>query len=514
MNLFTPFLRSYIVKICNLKKFTLYSLFALALGALPLSAQHRLSDQAPEDPEEKFTNAQREMLIGRSDKAITIYEELYREDRENAAVAFELAKAYYQKKDLLLTEKYAKLATEKAPTNRWMAAFFASFLSDTGRPAQAALIYQKLATDYPYDREFYQLWVDNLLLDKKEKEAILVYDAMERSLGADPEIYLSRFELYAKTGAKEAAVAQLNALISKYPAQKTYLKTKAAFLGEQGKKEEALALYREVLAIDPEDTDANLAVLSVGEDKEKPNAYLMALMPVMGNPSVDLDKKIGELLPYIQNLANGGNQEVKTALLEIGNKLILTHPEDARAYSLYGDVLFHTGNMEGAIQRYEQTLQRNKKIFSVWDQLMYAYFETNDIAKLGKLSSDAIDYFPNQPSAYFYNSVAAAWKKDFVSAVEMANEGLIVAGGNEIHTARLQVGLALGLAGKNDFVAAKTAIDKAMAISKEKYAFAYEAAGDLAQVQGNSAEAQIMWQKSKDMGNLNRSLLQKLQVPK
>ncbi|MBK7790613.1 MAG: hypothetical protein IPJ54_19105 [Saprospiraceae bacterium] len=219
-------------------------------------------------------------------------------------------------------------------------------------------------------------------------------------------------------------------------------------------------------------------------------------------------------MPYIQNLANGGNQEVKTALLEIGNKLILTHPEDARAYSLYGDVLFHTGNMEGAIQRYEQTLQRNKKIFSVWDQLMYAYFETNDIAKLGKLSSDAIDYFPNQPSAYFYNSVAAAWKKDFVAAVEMANEGLIVAGGNEIHTARLQVGLALGLAGKNDFVAAKTALDKAMAISKEKYAFAYEAAGDLAQVQGNSAEAQIMWQKSKDMGNLNRSLLQKLQVPK
>ena len=53
-----------------------------------------------------------------------------------------------------------------------------------------------------------------------------------------------------------------------------------------------------------------------------------------------------------------------------------------------------------------------------------------------------------------------------------------------------------------------------MAISKEKYAFAYEAAGDLALAQGNATEAQNRWQKSKDMGNLNRSLLQKLQVPK
>ena len=43
----------------------------------------------------------------------------------------------------------------------------ASFLSDTGRHDQAALIYKKLTTERPYDREYYQLWVDNLLLQKK-----------------------------------------------------------------------------------------------------------------------------------------------------------------------------------------------------------------------------------------------------------------------------------------------------------------------------------------------------------
>ena len=98
--------------------------------------------------------------------------------------------------------------------------------------------------------------------------------------------------MYAKTGAADAAIAQLNALINKYPGQKIYLKTKAAYLGEKGKKEEALALYREVLAIDPEDTDANLAVLSVGEDKEKPNAYLMALMRLLVNPKALLNSMI------------------------------------------------------------------------------------------------------------------------------------------------------------------------------------------------------------------------------
>ena len=100
-------------------------------------------------------------------------------------------------------------------------------------------------------------------------------------------------------------------------------------------------------------------------------------------------------------------------MLEIGNKLVLTHPDDAKAYSLYGDVLFHTGNMEGAIQRYEQTLQKKKKVFSVWDQLMYAYFETAETGKLAKLSNDAIDFFPTRHPLIFTTALLLPGKMTF-----------------------------------------------------------------------------------------------------
>ena len=42
---------------------------------------------------------------------------------------------------------------------------------------------------------------------------------MEKNLGGDPEIFQSRFELYAKMGKPELAVAQIDALIQKYPGQ-------------------------------------------------------------------------------------------------------------------------------------------------------------------------------------------------------------------------------------------------------------------------------------------------------
>ena len=59
---------------------------------------------------------------GRTDKAITIYEEMYRADRENAAVAHELAKIYYGKM-ICSSQKNMPAMQQKGSANPWMSAF-------------------------------------------------------------------------------------------------------------------------------------------------------------------------------------------------------------------------------------------------------------------------------------------------------------------------------------------------------------------------------------------------------
>ncbi|MBK8702077.1 MAG: hypothetical protein IPN29_21900 [Saprospiraceae bacterium] len=157
--------------------------FCLLISLPHISAQQlgRVKTEAEINTEEKFTNAQRELLTGRIDKALTLFEELYREDRENATLAFELAKAYYQKKDLILTEKYAKIATEKDPGNKWMAEFYGVFLLDCGRPGAALAVYQKLNSQHPLESAYYQNLVDCHLLLEKTQGAINVYNQMEKT---------------------------------------------------------------------------------------------------------------------------------------------------------------------------------------------------------------------------------------------------------------------------------------------------------------------------------------------
>ncbi len=461
--------------------------------------------------EEKFADAQREMLTGKLDKAIALYEELYKNDRTNGTVAFELVKAYAQKKDFFQVEKYSKSAMENSPGNKWVLQYLAGYMYENNRPATAHAYYRKLIELEPKQRIHYENAANCLLKQDKFLLAIELYNGLELNIGPQADIYLKRYELYDLVGNDLQAVKELDTLIAKYAGNKHYLKTKARYLTKKNRIDEAMQLYKKVLDIDSEDTDANLAILSKGEEKEKPSAYLMALLPIIINQSINIDVKVKELLPYIESLKKGDNLEVKSAVLDLANKLVLTHPDEAKAYSLDGDVLMITGDLDGAITKYEQTLKLNNKNFAVWEQLMYAYLETQNFESLTKLSNQAIDFFPNQAINFFFASLGQSIKKNYPEAISLAEEGLMVSGGNKVCTSKINAALGIALTGKQDYDKAQVALEKAISQSGNLNAFAYEALGDLYMAKGDQVKAKENWKKSAELGNKSKLLLAKIQ---
>ncbi len=481
-------------------------------GQKELSSSPSLDKKEDEvNIEEKFANAKREVLVGKMDKAITLFEELYKEDRTNGEVAFELVKVYAQKKDFFQVEKYAKTVLEHSASNKWMLEFIAGYMYDNNRPATAYSYYQKLILMEPMERVHYENAANSLIKQEKTEEAIAVYNTLELKVGPSADIYVKRYELNDINGNDVAAVKELDQLIFKYADNKSYLKMKARHLTKKNKIEDAIALYKKILVIDSEDIDANLAVLSRGEDKDKPNAYLMSLLPIITNQSINIDVKVKELIPYIQNLKKGDDLEVKKAMLDLADKLVLTHPDEAKAYSLYGDVLMITGDLEEAVVKYEQTLKLNNKNFAIWEQLMYVYLETQNFESLSKMSNQAIDLFPNQSIAYFFSSLSYANKKNYAEAQTLAEEGLMVSGGNKVSMSKINAALGVALMGKKEYDKAQLALEKAIALSDNNNAFAYEVLGDLFLLKGNVSQAKEQWRKSSELGNKSKQLMVKLQ---
>ncbi|MFM2394569.1 MAG: hypothetical protein RLZZ546_2551 [Bacteroidota bacterium] len=488
-------------------------LFCL-IGNISAQEDHRTKTESAVNLEEAFANAQREILVGREDKGLKIYEELYRENRTNPTIAFELAKIYKRQKNEVLVEKYAKIAIDNSNGNEWYTSFYADYLMSMKKISESAILYGKLIQINPNKKEYYHSQAECYKLEKKKLEFLNVYNLMERNLGPMNEINKSKFEYFESENDFANASKEIDALISRNPSDKQYLKAKARLLIKNQKNEDAVSVYKKILTIDESDTDANLAILSKGDNNEKPNAYLMSLLPVISNEKLNIDVKIAELLPYVKNLINGNNVEEKNAIIEVVNKLMLTHPNDAKALALYGDVLMNTGDIDGAIVNYEKTIKLNNKIYPIWEQLMIAHNEKMDYPSLYSTTNKALDLYPNQAMVYYYQSLANIGMNKTDEAIASLEEGKLVSGGNKTNLSKIATAFAKVHLIKKDFSKAQIYIEEALLLSENKNSFAYEILGDLYQAKGQLAQAVENWKKSKMMGNNSKQINLKLESNK
>lgn len=459
----------------------------------------------------KYMDARKEMEAGKLDKGILILEALYRENRNNASISYELAKAYAVKKDFSSVEKYGDNAIKNAPQNEWMLEFYGEYMLENNRPETALRLFDQLILLKPENGLYYDHKVDALMKLNRGDDAIATYNALELKIGPSPDLYLNKFDILDNLNRVDAALAELNKLIAYYPLDKKYLKIKAGFLKKNGKEKDAKDLYAQVLKLDENDVEANVAMITNDLGSDKSDAYLRSLLPIISNQSVPLDSKIKEILPYIENLSVGKDTALKEALMEVGNKLILTHPTEAKAHALYGDILIHSGEISMAAIQYEKTLEIDDKKYAVWEQLMFALYELNQFDNLKKYATEAIDYFPNEAVSYFFASMAEIESRNAKSALSLAEEGVKIAAihskkASLLYTALSSAKLALG-----DVVNAKDAAEKAVQLSEGKNSFAFESLGDIAKYSKDLNAAKEAWAKSKVLGNNSRRLQAKIE---
>jgi tetratricopeptide (TPR) repeat protein len=237
---------------------------------------------------------------------------------------------------------------------------------------------------------------------------------------------------------------------------------------------------------------------------------LRSLIPIIVDPKVPLEAKIKELLPYVNNLITKKDTLLKSALQEVGSKLVLSYPNDAKAHALFGDILISSGNLKGAILQFEKTIALDDKKYLVWSQLLYALYDDNDFTKLKKFADQAIDLFPNEAESFFFAAMADIHFNKPNSSFSLAEEAIMISGSDKdksalSFTAKAASLLALGETDKAEFE-----ITKALEYSEYKNAFAYEIQGDIFIKNKNFTGAKQAYASSLKRGNQSKRLEKKI----
>ena len=486
------------MKFNNLKHF----LFVLAAClAWTAQAQNTIGGQAKTVPEAEadrqsaFVDAERERILGHYDKAVDLYKKFVYDNPDNGAAWYGLSRSYFALNDPASAADAVGKAIAADPENVWYQIFQSDIFEKAGRTKDAVKIYENLVKKSPETVEFLQHLAYLQVLSGDPQGGLRTLEKLEKLTGVEEETSLEKHMIYVGLGDDKKAAAELRKLADAYPARLEYRQRLAAFYDTMGDKDNARAVYEDILRRDPNDKVARLAV--VEKSKNSTDAeYLASLKPLFSDPKISIDAKIKEILPYFPKLDAGNDAALAQNLLDLGALVEKAHPDDPKAWSLSGDLLYHANRPGEALEKYRQCIKLNPGVFSVWENTLDILHQQNNADEMLRIAEQAMDAFPNQPKAYYYFGIAATEKGRYDDALSQLEQALLMSGNNLPLRLDLTDQIGLALLGKKDFAGAMARYEQALAKGGDKHPGILEHYGDALFQNGQPGKAVEYWQNA------------------
>ena len=374
------------------------------------------------DRQTDFIEAKQKALLGELDDALELFLELDEKAPDNDAIQFELGRLYQAMDKPEDAIDWMAKAQRGNPNDNY-AAFLAQLYEKTGRYAEGAKLMESMIKRQPGNAGYYFDQAEFLAADGNVKGAIGVYNALESRLGVTEEVSQLKHVLYLRSGDQKRAEKELLALVEAHPKTIAYRHVLAGYYESQGARNDAMRTYQNILKIEPNDVRAQLALQSTAPRKSSGGEDLVA---TMRRTDVDLDLKIGRLLPVAQEVARTRDAEGTEEAVAAARELVRVHPDEPKASALLGDLYFHTGRLKEAGEAYRTAVGLDEGTWPVWEQLLATLYLSNDIVALRKYAEQALDVFPNRPSVYVHYALGEALRANYGEATSLLGQAQLM----------------------------------------------------------------------------------------
>jgi|GEM_PF-371909 len=472
----------------------------LGLSSITLFAQNTIGGVKTTIPEEEvkrqsqFLMAERERLLNHNDKALERYKKFTYDNPNNDAGWYGLARTYISLKDFPNALGAIEKSVILAPENQWYSIYQADVFEKVGRMPDAITVYENLLKRFPQTPEFYEKLAYLSLQNEDPKRALKALDKWEDLVGVNEEIVFKKHIVYTGLGDFKKAASELKKLSDYYPNELKYRQDLAEYYDKIGDKANARAVYEDILRRVPDNSSARLAL--AGRQEGSDAAKLAAMRPHFDDPNVPIDEKVKAIMPYIQKISAGEDAALLQSLFDLAALLEKNHPDEAKTWSLSGDLFYQVNRFDEALERYRFCLKLNPTVFAVWDNTLTLLAVQKKYDEMLSTAERAMDAFPNQPKAYYYYGVAANIKGRPDDAIAQLEQGLLMTANNTRLRLDMIDQIGLALMGKKDFVAAVARYEQSLARGGDQHPGILEHLGDALSLQGLASQAVEYWKKA------------------
>ncbi len=408
--------------------FRIVGLFlSLCVFSIPVSAQknrrhkdetHRQSELA--QAEYYFTEGMKYYLLDNYTKAIDYFQKSLEINPENAGSNYAIAQAMAKTRNFQQSIPYAEKAVKLNGSNKYYYILLADLYSRDKKYSQATKVYQDLIKVTPNDPEVYIELANLQLQQGKYDDAVKSYEQIEKRIGITEEISRQKQQIYLKTNRLNDAITEGKKLVESFPEEPRYALLLAEIYTANKRTEDAIPLLKHVADGNEASPQAHLILSDIYRHQGKIIEADQEIEKAFVNTDLEASVKVQILVNYIQSHTDA---ESKKKALHFADLIIKAHPNEAKAYAVYGDLLAMANQKENARNIYIKASRLDNSIYEVWSSLLRLDAEMSQTDSLIKHAEQALELFPNQGELWFFNGYGYLLKKNYQKAVDALEEG-------------------------------------------------------------------------------------------
>ncbi len=409
-----------------------------------------------------FLAASKEKILGNEKKAKDLFLKCLEKDGNNDAVLYELARIYYEERNLAEALPYSEKAANLDKNNKWYQYLYAELLAKDNQFDKAALVYQDLLKKSPNDMDLYLDHAYMLRLGGDYKGAIKVLDDLEKQIGVDELIVLEKQKLYIQLNKVEEAANEVQKLIDAFPNENRFYHLKADLYSANSQPDKAFAIYKDLLEKDPQDPHARLALANHYRQNGDKAKGLEELKEAFRNKELDLDPKIQILINNLGLFEAEANQSTIQESLELTDMLVEAHPKSAQVHAIKGDLLLRMDKKEASMNAFQKSLDIDGSKFEVWQQLFVLQSELGKLDEMIASTNKAKEVFPNQSLVYYFNGFAHNRLDNQEKAIKSLKKAILIGSDNDLLMSEMHSQLADVYNSKKEYEKSDENFDKAL----------------------------------------------------
>jgi tetratricopeptide (TPR) repeat protein len=321
------------------------------------------------------------------------------------------------KRALVHIERALKLDNK----NKYYYLLASNLYSSLGQFSKSAETLETMIKEVPETEEYLYELATIYQFDKKDGEALKVYDRAENILGINEVSSLQKQRIYFDQGKVAEAIGEVEKLAQVFPDEERYMLALAELLNQNKQTAKAITKVEDFLKDNPEAPSSRMVLSGLYRDIGQEKKSRELVVGLLDDPLTPLSSKlilVGTFSAEIsQNKGRGvQNKDLEEFVLTLFAKLERAYPAETEVQVLGGDLFLTLERNEQAKEHYLKAVRKGARSFESWQNLFFLETQGNQFDSVIVHTEEALELFPNQAMVYYFNGYAHLRQKSYREA--------------------------------------------------------------------------------------------------